>query len=221
MLVVNQRVHTTDYQKEIIKLQSDDIDAQKRQITQFKKDVSAELSQTVKETVKSGINTYSEAVKSKSTTSPSAVISQETLKTVARQVAAEEELTRNIMVFNLPEEEDEDLSGKVSDVFGQLNEKPRIEVSRIGRKRTGGVVLPVKVSLCSATSVQLILAKAKNLRQSERFKAVFLSPDRTSEQRIQQKELVLEMKRRAAAEPQKRHFIRGGQICCVDIDNDR
>ena len=50
----------------------------------------------------------------------------------------------------------------------------------------------------------------------ERFKRVFLAPDRTAEERAQRKELVLELKRRAGIEKDKKLFIRGGKICSLE-----
>ena len=74
----------------------------------------------------------------------------------------------------------------------------------------------MKVTLSSSTFVQLILSKSRMLRTSEKYKSVFLSPDRTAEERLKQKELVTELKEKIAEDSQKRHFIRGGKIITVD-----
>ena len=217
-LIINQRVHVSTYQSDIIQLQSDVIDAQRKSIQEFKNDVIGQLSETVKDTVQSGFSkSYSEAAKSYGTSSPNPIISQDTLKTVAKQVVVEEELSRNIMLFGLPEEDNEQLCAKVSEVFEHLDAKPRVEASRLGIKKSkSAAVRPVKVTLSSSTIVQHILVKSRNLRLSEKYKTVFLSPDRTAEQRAQQRELVLELKKKAAADPLKRHFLKGGRIHSVD-----
>ena len=75
---------------------------------------------------------------------------------------------------------------------------------------------PVKVTLSSSTIVQQILRKSSKLSRTEKFKTVYLAPDRTEEERAQHKELVVELKKRTEAEKDKKLFIRGGQICCVD-----
>ena len=75
---------------------------------------------------------------------------------------------------------------------------------------------PVKVTLSSSTIVQQILVKSRKLRLSAKYNTVFLSPDRTAEQRAQQRELVQELKKKTDAEPLKRHFIKGGQIVSVE-----
>ena len=147
----------------------------------------------------------------------STVISPETLKSVAKQVVVEEELSRNIMVFGLPEEEHEDMCVNVGKVFEHLGEKPRVEASRLGKKIKSNV-RPVKVTLSNATTVQQILAKSRQLRQSEKYKSVFLSPDRTAEQRTEHRELVQQLKEKAKEEPHRHHYIKRGQIYSTDTN---
>ena len=52
--------------------------------------------------------------------STSAVIPKETLKTVAKDITAEEEMSRNIMVFRSSEDENERLDEKVTEIFEHL-----------------------------------------------------------------------------------------------------
>ena len=147
----------------------------------------------------------------------SAEISTESIKSVAKQLALEEELGRNIMVFGLCEEDNEEINTKVSEVLESLGEKPHVEACRIGKK-TPSAARPVKVSFSSSSIVQQILKKSSKLSGTERFKSVFLAPDRTAEERVQRKELVLELKvkRRAGIEKDKKLFIRGGKICSIE-----
>ena len=74
----------------------------------------------------------------------------------------------------------------------------------------------MKVNLPSSAVVTQLLKKARNLRQSEKHKSVFISPDKTPEERATQRKLVEEMKKKAMEEPEKRHFIRRGAICSVN-----
>ena len=121
--------------------------------------------------------------------------------------------SRNLMVFGLEETPKEgDITDKVSELFQQLGEKPRVEASRVGQG-AAGKCRAVKVTFTSSTIARQILIKAKNLRRVEQHKHVFISPDRSEEQRAVHRELVLELKRRADAEPKRRHFIRGGKVC--------
>ncbi len=220
-LILNQRVHIESYKSDIIKMQEQVITLQERIITAqtVSKQYKADIVNTVQNEVsKSVCKSFSEVVESGTVNSSSAVISpisQETIKTVAKQVVVEEELCRNIMVFGLKEEENEELQKKIGEVFESLDEKPRIEASRLGKK-SGTGVRPVKVRLSTSSAVQQILQKSRNLRKIKQFEKVFLSPDRTLEQRAQRKELVKELKKKSETEPGKTFYIRRGQICSTD-----
>jgi hypothetical protein len=153
--------------------------------------------------VKTGFLSYS-AVAQKNT-----VISPETLKSVAKQLVVEEELSRNIMVFGLSEKDDEDICDSVGKVFEQLEEKPRLEARRLGIKRTNSTPRPVKVTLSSAATVQQILGKSMKLRTSQ-YDSVYLTPDRTAEQRAEHRQLVEQLKKKAEDQPGRHHYIKGG-----------
>jgi len=210
-LVINQRVDISSYQKDIIKLQSDVIDAQGKALQ-----VVDRIKRNVEDSVESGMKkSYSEAAKLAGTTPTSTVISPETLKSVAKQVVIEEELSRNIMIFGLPEEEKEDICASVGNVFELLGEKPKIVASRLGKKVKSDP-RPVKVTLRNATTVQHLLAKSRQLRDSDKFKAVFLSPDRTAEQRAEHRELVQQLRDKVNEEPLRYHYIKGGQLHSTD-----
>ena len=116
--------------------------------------------ETVQETVESSFKSYSDAVKSVGVDSSSPVISQE--------------------------EECDDRT--VSD-FECLGEKPSFEAIRLGKKKDSSV-RPVRVVMSSVRTVQTILSKSRKLHQTEKYKPVFLSLDRTVEERARQKELV-------------------------------
>ena len=84
------------------------------------------------------------------------------------------------MMFGMIEEEGEDLVEKVSEVLGELGEKPQIEAERVGRltkplKSSAAVdhawARPVKVSFESTSRVvaSRILTLSRNLKQSAQF----------------------------------------------------
>ena len=97
-----------------------------------------------------------------------------------------------------------------------IGEKPRTESIRVGKKKPGSVGRPVKVTFSSSVIVNQILSKARRLRTVDKYKAVFISPDRSPEQRDKQRLLVQELKKRTLDEPGKRHFIKGGSVCIAD-----
>ena len=61
--------------------------------------------------------------------------------------------------------------------------------------------------------------KAKQLKQIDRLKSVFICPDRSVEERAVQKQLVLDLKKTTAEQPDLQHFIRDGKIYSVEKKN--
>ena len=214
----------SQHQSRMIELQDQVISLQERLLTaneglskarKVSEDFKTEIVNTFQKEVSSVKQSFSDVVKSGSLKTSAAPISTESIKSVAKQIALEEELGRNIMVFGLCEEQNEDICAKVSDVLESLGEKPRVEACRIGKK-SPTAPRPVKVSLSSSSIVQQILKSSSKLSGTEKFKRVFLAPDRTAEERAHRKELVLELKKRAEVEKDKKLFIRGGKICSLE-----
>ena len=195
-------------QSSVIKLQDELIKSNTEQLQSLQTAVKT----TVHNTVQEEIRTYSNVVSEKTRT-PAPAFTPETLKRAFKDVVEEEDRSRNLMVFGLREEPDEErLTDKVCQLFQQLGEKPRVEATRVGNRATGKS-RPVKVTLSSSTIAHQILRKASNLRNVEHLKSGFISQDRTVEQRTVHRELVLDLKKRSAREPDKRHFIRAGKVC--------
>ena len=74
----------------------------------------------------------------------------------------------------------------------------------------------MKISFRNAEIAHRILTKAKNLKSSTNYRKVYISPDRTPEERIKHRQLVAEMRQLAADNPEQRFFIFRGEICNVD-----
>ena len=70
----------------------------------------------------------------------------------------------------------------------------------------------------SSVAATGVLKKSQALRNSVKFKRVFLSPDRTVIQRVEQRELVFSMKKQAAEDKSRRFFIRDYRIESVERD---
>ena len=101
------------------------------------------------------------------------------------------------------------------EVFVSIGEKPSFVASRVGKKSTSKA-RPVKVTLTGNGSVNHILTKARRLRTVESYKSVFLSPDRSPDERNQHRQLVLDLKQKVIQQPGKKHFIRQGQIVTTE-----
>lgn len=202
------RDQVIESQESVIKLQEQLIESKNEQLESLQTTVKS----SVKETVKAEFKSYSSVVEGHV---QNLSVAPATLKSVVKQVVEEEDRGRNIMVFGLAEEEDELLSDKVHDVLQTIGEKPKIEVCRVGKRNASKAARPVKVTLSSSVSVNQILSKARNLRTCEKHKSVFLSADRSYEQRTEHRLLVSELKKKNTDEPEKRHFIRNGKVCSI------
>ena len=58
-----------------------------------------------------------------------------------------------------------------------------------------------------------MLKSAKNLKQS-RLNNIFIGLDKSPEERAERKRLVEEMKKKIAENPEKKYYIRRGELCC-------
>ena len=208
-----------DLQREVVTLQRDLLAEKDRQLTELRTSVVESVETTVKEGFKSYRDVLQESCKA-----PSSKL-QTDLKTVVKSVVEEEDRSRSFMLFGLKEDTGEDVSGKVGDVLLQLNLRPKVDVSRIGsgipstsKESANRKLRPVKVTVASSAIVKEVLSRAKHLKNCSDFKGVYLSPDRSVEQRAEHRKLVLELKQRLLDQPGKRHFIRGNSVVSTEKD---
>ena len=189
-------------QSTVIKLQAELLEIKSNQL----ESVHSTVKTAVQNTVQAEMKSYSQAV---STTAP--VLTEESLKKVVQNAVSEEDRSRNVLIFGLKETDEEKLCDKVDVIFQQIEEKPRFEAIRVGRK-SADKTRPVKVSLGNSSTVHQILVNAKKLRLCEDHKTVFISPDRSPEDRAIHQRLVLEMKQIAKEDIKKHYYIRSGNI---------
>ena len=186
-------------QKSIIKLQSDLISQKNEELGLVSKTVEAEL------------KTYSSALQQ----SCSTALSPKNIVAAVQKVAREDDRSKEILVFGVAEEKGECATAKVAKILDHLEEKPKFQqCRRIGQQREN-TVRPIKFSVRSTDIVYQILSKAKRLREVEieGYKTVYLSPNRTPEERVTRQKLVAELKqKRIHGDPNSRYFIRKGEI---------
>ena len=125
----------------------------------------------------------------------------------------EEDRSRNLIVFGLPEEADgATVDTSVTSLLEELDEKPPLtSCTRLGMPAEGKL-RPVKVTLKSRDSLLVLLKKACELRNSENFKRVFLEPDRTYEERVERKKSVKTLNELRQAHPERKYILRKGVI---------
>ena len=165
----------------------------------------------VKNTVSTELKSYSSVLRE----SCSAALEPQKIASAVRKVAEGEDRSKNVIVFGLPEEQDESVDTKVSLLLEKLEEKPQTaDCCRIGRSKPG-MSRPIRFKVKNSESVYQILRKAKQLKEIEGYKSVFISPDRTVEERISRQKLVNELKNKRAADPNKHFIIRKGEVICL------
>ena len=194
----------------VIKLQEELLARKEEQLASLQTAVRT----SVQDSVKTEIRTYGDALKKPSEAAP---ISTAAFKKVVKDVIEDEDRSKNIMVFGLAEDDGEQLDERISGIFLELGEKPRVAAMRVGKRpEAGGASRPVKVTLTSSTAVRQILTKTRNLRQLERLKSVYVTPDRSPAERTARRLLVAELKMKISEQPRRSHYIKGGKVCSED-----
>jgi len=171
----------------------------------------------VKNTVKSEMKSFSSIVKD----TCAAALAPSKIGTAIKNVKlSDDSREKNIIVYGVPEEEDdEDVSRTVSAVFEEVGEKPHeLSCSRLGSRREGST-RPIKCCLSSAAFVSQILRNAAKLKQSDRFGSVYLSPDRTVEERRKRKELVEQFKLKKSENPESNFRIDFRNYVIVEVNH--
>ena len=194
-------------QKKIIELQEELIKKKDLELDSVKSEVRS--------TVQTEVQSFSSVLKTTCTKALAPRKMQAALKTAAEV----EDKSRNLIVFGVQEKKEENLEEAIQDVFSHLDVKPRIvSCSRLGRDRVDtetSSCKPIRVRLSDSDQVRQLLIKKLKLRSVEGYEHVYLSPDRTVEQRATHKKLVDEMKRKRVSEPDKKHYIRNNLVVTV------
>ncbi len=192
----------------VIRLQDRVLESKEEQL----KSLQTSVQTTVQSAVKSGFQSYSAAAASNLGTA----CSKEVIKSAVKSVVIEEDRSRNLILYGVEEEEEEQLPGVVSEILGAVGEKPHFEATRVGWKRPGSAVRPVKITLRTSTAARQILMKTGKLKLVQKFKDTYIRPDRSIEERTARKLLVTDLKRLRAEQSTRIHYIRGGKVCSED-----
>ena len=138
-------------QQSIIKLQSELLESKSEQLESLKVAVKSSVADSVKAELKS----YSSVVQS--SCPQNNAISTVELQKVVENVVQQEDRSKNLMIFGLPENNEEQLDVTVGKLFEAISEKPKIEVCRVGLGKSNQRARPVKVTAaCSAVIEQIL-----------------------------------------------------------------
>ena len=174
--IENMKSELIKSQKSVTQLQGELLEMKSKQHDS----VQTTLKTAVENSVQDVIQSYSSVV------SKYLLSSQSSVNVLSRQNSAppfakqkngvvEGDRSRNVVIFGLAEDAEEDLNNKIGDVFKELN-NPRFKAVRVGNK-SADKARPVRVSLENSGTVHHILIRAKDLRLSQDYKTVVISPD--------------------------------------------
>ena len=178
------------------------------------KDSQIESSITAVQTVvKEEMSSYSSVLETAATTMKQTCASAlAPTKIRAALSSATVDRSANLIVYGLAEDDDNSDTSKLKELFEHLAEAPVLsEVNRLGR-RSDERVRPVRVVLRSRETARTILGKSVQLKDSETFQSVFISPDRTVEERTERRDLVARLREKREQEPEKIFRIRRGSV---------
>lgn len=115
---------------------------------------------------------------------------------------------RNLMIYKLPEEEDEDLTKKVGSFLGVVKEDSSLAgtAHRLGKSNDTGM-RRVLVTLESDDAVVRILKNRKLLRRSKEFSGVAIGKDMSIQEREKYRDLIGKLMLAKKENPDMVHFI--------------
>ena len=130
-----------------------------------------------------------------------------------------------MIVYGLDESHEEqpgDLRAGVDAIMENLNEKPAIlNISRVGKTTEDKYnIRPIKISLHSADMVQQLLRKSSLLKDVGGYGEIYLSPDRSPQERATYKKLREQLMCKSKEEPNKVHYIRNNRLVSRDKRDD-
>ena len=168
----------------------------------------------VNQVVKSELKSYSSIVQK----SCKEALAPRKMTTAIRKAAVEEDRSKNLIVYGMREEKNENLEIKVQAVLENLDEKPRIvKCSRVGKEEPEKV-RPVLFSLQTSDLTWQILKKSRMLKEVDGYSDVYICRDRSLEDRKAYKLQVDELKKRRLKDPSKRYYIKDNEIRCAEMD---
>lgn len=142
---------------------------------------------------------------------------EESMPSKIREEILKDRKRSNLMVFGLAHTEYQ-LNQLISDLLEFLT--PGCQIPTI-TKLNNEEKSPVRLEFKDVKERNAVLNKAANLRSSDKFKTVFITPDLTLQQRKVRKECI-ELKSKMEKEnPSKKYVIRGNNVVEKDFTNQK
>ena len=170
---------------------------------------------SMKSTVQTELKSYSSALSQ----SCKAAVAPKKIEAAVKRVSDKEDRSRNVIIYGVTEESGENLNQCIESILTEIEEKPRImDCCRIGNVQQDKC-RPIKFTVSNHDHVRQILRKCKTLRTKEGYKSVYLSPDRTVDERRAFRKLLDELRQKRISEPDFVHTLRNNKISSVPKDS--
>ena len=189
-------------QKKIIQMQEELIATKSEQI------------EAVKATVTTELKSYSDVVQQNSKEKITSTTKK--LQKSFKSTLEKHDRERSVMVFGLTESNEEDyevVEEQVNKLWISIcpSKPPMRECYRVGAEKPS-VDRPVRVIFNCPEAAAEVLRNSKQLREHPDHKHVYITPDRTFEQRAARKKLVNLLKQKINEDPLKYHYIKDGTV---------
>lgn len=174
--IENMKSELIKSQKSVAQLQGELLEMKSKEHDSVQTTVKTAVENSVQDVIQSYSSVVSKYLLS-SQSSANSLVRQSSAPPFTKQKngVVEGDRSRNVVIFGLVEDAEENLNNKIGDVFKELN-NPKFKAVRVGNK-SADKARPVRVSLENSGTVHHILIRAKDLRQSPEYKAVVISPD--------------------------------------------
>jgi hypothetical protein len=202
-------------QKELADTHRKIIDLQD-QVIQLKDEIRNVESAALTKTVQRDLKSYSAILTQNYSAALAPIKIQKAVSKASAPKADQEDRSRNLMIFGLPEESaGVAVDATVTSLFLELDEKPLLDSCiRLGAK-VEGKARPVKVTLQSRDSLLALLRKACELRKSSSYSRVYIEPDRSFEERVERRKSIKTLNELRHDHPERKYILRKGVIECI------
>ena len=182
--------------KDVLQVSSAEVDRMKNKVISLQDEKLASVTEFSAVKTPQRWPTYSDTLQLSSDTP---VISR---STPAKPISSDGR-DNKVVLFGVAEREDEETEILVEDIFSVTGEKQHfVECVRVGKNGL------IKVRMRnSAAATQAIMNSGKKMRGRSETDRVYITPDRTSEQRAERRRLVSIMRERRKADSSQYHFI--------------
>ena len=169
----------------------------------------------VKEKMESTMEQYSDVLKAGR---PENNITLTSIRNVVKQVIDTNNIDRSksVIIFGKQELKEENSVKVAEQILESINQKPKImTATRFGNTQPGKI-RPIRVTFNRSETVHEVIKSSKLLKTTQEFRDVYISFDKSAEERKRHNELVKSLREKITEEPNKHWYIKSNQVRCSE-----